>query len=198
MKQSVGEHDDKLAERMAAWEEKMKNHLADMGRRWMDKFCHQGSGSSDKVIAMAEHRIQKNVEACATQMWDRRMAQEAHNRCETLMLRFKKSVCSWTIMKEKGGVVRPALRLLLATVRNLEVEQRPCKQRGVVRPARRLVHLVMTPELFWRSLLMKVPGPGPKSSFSERCSKPLVWRGARLRHQVAVKWFRGIAEMPFY
>ena len=63
-----GELDDKLTKKMTAWEDKRQKHLADMERRRTDKYCHQ-SGSSDVVISLAEHQVQKNVEACETQMW---------------------------------------------------------------------------------------------------------------------------------
>ena len=71
MNKAVRNVDDNLIKKMTAWEVKMQKQRDDMERRWTDKFYNKVSGSSDEVISMAEHRIQNNIEARVTKMWEK-------------------------------------------------------------------------------------------------------------------------------
>ena len=76
-KKAVENLDYKVTKKMTAWEVKMQAQWEDMERRWSENLGHQGSGSSDDAtISAAKHRIQRNIEATVTKMWDERMGAE--------------------------------------------------------------------------------------------------------------------------
>ena len=115
-KDSVDKLDDKMIQKMNAFEEKMHNHLAEMERRWTDKVCSQGSGSSDEGISTADYRI--HVLCKVHHLCEKRTDQEdkiAINKYENSNTSVQQLNLDLTSLKEKGGrgAVRPVRRRLL-------------------------------------------------------------------------------------